>query len=425
MLHAISFASMALTDAWGKAASGNTSVRRQRAEIDGLRTELALLQEELSIKEAPWSRVPARRRPYYSTTQWMQILQLKAARSWSATQVAQRFVVTEETIRSWLRRLDEGGEQGLVRLGEPVNKFPDFVAHLVRHLKMTCPALGKVEIAQMLARAGLHLGVTTVGRMLKRIPTKDDAVAEEVERAAGRVVSAKRPNHVWHVDLTVVPTSSGFWVPWLPHTKPQRWPFCWWVAIVVDHATRLVVGFALFKDQPTSAQVCAFLDRAIKGARATPKYIISDKGKQFFCEAFKSWCRSHTIQPRFGTVGEHGSIAIIERFIRSMKSECTRKIIVPFRMDAMRHEVACFASWYNEYRPHTGLRGRTPLEGYRDLPPANEAPRLEPRERWPRMSRCASPAARSKCKRGTRACLVVSLFDGRSHLPVVGLRRVA
>lgn len=56
-----------------------------------------------------------------------------------------------------MRRLDEGGEASLVKLEEPVNKYPDFVALLVRHLERLSPALGKERIANMLARAGLHL----------------------------------------------------------------------------------------------------------------------------------------------------------------------------------------------------------------------------------------------------------------------------
>ena len=56
-------------------------------------------------------------------------------------------------------------------------------------------------------------------------------------------------------------------------------------------------------------------------------------------------------------MGKSGSIAIVERLIRSMKSECTRRIIVPFRLDAMRHEIGCYATWYNEFRPHSGLGG--------------------------------------------------------------------
>ena len=79
-------------------------------------------------------------------------------------------MVTADTIRSWLKRVDEQGPNALVQLREPVNKFPDFVRYLVQQLKALCPMLGKVKIAQILARAGLHLGATTVGRMLKEKP---------------------------------------------------------------------------------------------------------------------------------------------------------------------------------------------------------------------------------------------------------------
>jgi len=208
---------------------------------------------------------------------------------------------------------------------------------------MLCPTLGKVRIAQMLARAGLHLSASTVGRMLKRDLSRDD-IAEEMPVASDRVVRARGPNHTWHVDLTTIPTSAGFWVSWFPHARVQSWPFSWWVAIALDHASRQVVGFAVFKRRPTSAQVCAFLGRAIKRAGSKPKYIIADKGKEFFCKRFKSWCRNCHIRPRFGAVGEHGSIAVIERLIRSMKSECTRQVLVPFRLDRMRDELGCYAS---------------------------------------------------------------------------------
>ena len=55
-----------------------------------------------------------------------------------------------------------------------------------------------------------------------------------------RVVTAKAPDEIWHVDLTTVPTAAGFWVPWVPFTWPQVWPFCWWVAVVIDHFSRAV-----------------------------------------------------------------------------------------------------------------------------------------------------------------------------------------
>ena len=115
-------------------------------------------------------------------------------------------------------------------------------------------------------------------------------------------------------------------------------PFCWWAAVVIDHFSRRVYGFALFTKMPTSADVCAFLDRVTKRTGKKPKHIITDKGRQFFCETFKAWCRTCGIRPRFGAVGKHGSIAVLERFFRSMKTECTRRILVPFgtRRDAIR-----------------------------------------------------------------------------------------
>ncbi len=391
VLHTLSLAATALTAAWSSAATSRSSRHRERAERERLRVEIAELTEDLEIKDARWPRAPARRRPYYGPVQRMRILQLRTTRGWSARQTADRFLVTEETIASWIRRLDEGGERALVQIDEPVNKFPEFVVYLVRHLKVLCPSLGKVRIAQMLARAGLHLGATTVGRMLKRDLSKGDVAAEEPASTAGKVVTAKRPNHIWHVDLTTVPTNAGFWVPRRPFSKHQRWPFSWWIAVAVDHASRLVVGFAVFKRRPTSLEVYSFLGLVMRRVGSKPKYLISDKGKEFFCWPFKSWCQRKGIQPRYGAVWEHGTIVIVERLIRSMKSECTRRIFVPFGMTAMRSELSSWATWYNEHRPHQGIGGQTPLEVHESKPAANEEPRFEPRAKWPAKSRCARP----------------------------------
>ena len=50
---------------------------------------------------------------------------------------------------------------------------------------------------------------------------------------------------------------------------------------------------------------------------------------RFDCQTFCNWCQAKCIKIRFGKIGEHGSIARVERFHRSMKDECTRRIIVP------------------------------------------------------------------------------------------------
>ncbi len=418
VLHAISIAGIALTRAWGSAATSRNRKTSLLAELDRAKTEIALLNEELTIKNDRLARVPSRRRPHYRPTDRMRILQLKAARGWSTAQTSEAFAVSEDTIATWLRRIDEDCERELVQTVEPVNTYRDFVGDLVRRLKAMCPPMGKKRIAQVVARAGLHLGTTTVGRMLREQPDAQEPAEEalDIEESVSGTITAKRPNHIWHVDLTVVPITAGFWVPWMPFSKLQCWPFCWWVAVAIDQFSRRVMGFAFFAKAPTSTDICQFLDRASKRAGTNPTHIIADKGSQFFCETFKNWCRTRGVRPRFGAVGKHGSIAIVERFIRSMKTECTRRIIVPLRLNEMRKELGWYANWYNEHRPHQALDGLTPAEVYDDTGAPSQVVQFEPRLR--------RPVASDRRKRA-RLQLVVKFVEGRRHLPIVELTRAA
>jgi len=43
-----------------------------------------------------------------------------------------------------------------------------------------------------------------------------------------------------------------------------------------------------------------------------------------------------------GAVGQYGSIAVVERFIRTMKDECTRCVIIPHRREDMRRELGLY-----------------------------------------------------------------------------------
>jgi hypothetical protein len=206
VLHAISLAHFSLTYTRSWAANSWNARIRLKQENDRLQAELALLREEMRIKDARMLRVPAQRRPHYPPTERLAILELRAARGWSRSQTARCLLVTTATVCSWMGRLDEEGPRAIVQVRDPVNKFPDFVAYIVRRLKVLCPSMGKAKIAQVLCRAGLHLGSTTVQRMLDRQPRPRPT---PVSSSFPRVVTAKRPDHVWHCDLTTVPASFG------------------------------------------------------------------------------------------------------------------------------------------------------------------------------------------------------------------------
>jgi hypothetical protein len=63
-----------------------------------------------------------------------------------------------------------------------------------------------VKLAQILARAGLHLGSTTIRRMQRDTQWPEPRKAVQ---PAPRIVTARKPNHLWHVDLRPCPLHSA------------------------------------------------------------------------------------------------------------------------------------------------------------------------------------------------------------------------
>jgi transposase InsO family protein len=362
----MSLAQQVLVTTRGWAAHSSNGRVRLAARNDQLEQEIALLREDLRIKDARLAKIPAPQRPHYQPSERLAILELRAARGWSLAQTARMFHVTPTTIASWMNRLDEEGPAALLRVREPVNKFPDFVRYSVQRLQTLCPRLGKVKIAQMLARAGLHLGVTTIGRMRRQPPAPAPRPRVETMPSAKRV-TAKYPNHVWQ----------------------------------------------------------CFLGRLIGALGTAPKYLVSDHGVQFTAQPFKDWCQRHDIQQRFGAVGKRGSIAVIERFWRTLKDGCSRVLpVVPLLRRQFQREIALFLSWYNE-RPHMTLKGATPDEVYFGRRPACRSPRFEPRPGWPRAAPCARPPVLLKGQAGADLDFNVKFVAGRRHLPRLTVTRAA
>jgi hypothetical protein len=69
VLHAISLATAVLTAARARASSQDLRAKLERAE-----QEIALLREELDLKDSRWIRLSPRRRPHYTPVQRMRIL---------------------------------------------------------------------------------------------------------------------------------------------------------------------------------------------------------------------------------------------------------------------------------------------------------------------------------------------------------------
>src|SRR5690606_10058727 len=135
---------------------------------------------------------------------------------------------------------------------------------------------------------------------------------------------------------------------------------------------------------------------------------------------YLDWCERRGIQPRFGALDKKGALAIAERFILSLKTEALRRILVPMSLQAMREQVIAYANWYNGWRPHQALGGRTPDEVCFALRPARDGPRFETRRSYP-----APAGVELRAEAGTALSLVVHHEQDFSHLPTVVLRPAA
>jgi hypothetical protein len=83
LLHVISLAQFAAACTQGWAANSINARIRLKAELDRAHQEITLLCEKLRIKDARMARIDAHRRPHYTPTERLAILELRAARRWS------------------------------------------------------------------------------------------------------------------------------------------------------------------------------------------------------------------------------------------------------------------------------------------------------------------------------------------------------
>ncbi|MCA9626422.1 MAG: transposase [Myxococcales bacterium] len=424
LVHSIALARIILLQVLSGFENGRAPRARLLSEVERLRARIAQLETEIAIKDRRMAQLAPARRPHYSPTDRLQILLLMAATGWTFAETARRFMVSAQTIANWKKRLEEQGEAALVRLAVPVNRFPNYVREVVRGLKQSFPSMGRQRLADTLAREGLALAASTVRRMTLEVPQtsdepnpsdSDESVPDkptQPSRSKPTGITARYFGHVWHCDLTVVPTALGLWLPWFPFCVWLGWPFAYWVAGVVDQYSRAPIKLKAFRQQPSSRDVRRFLKSAIKEAAKAPKHLISDRGVQFR-EDYRAWCLCLGIKPRWGAVGSHKSIAIIERFWRSMKAECCRQTLMPLKPSIMQAELDCYAAWFRLHRPHRALQGITPDERMADKVP--NVVRFEPR---PRMPIRGDP---NRVCRVSSVELKIESFAGREHLPVIHL----
>jgi transposase InsO family protein len=129
---------------------------------------------------------------------------------------------------------------------------------------------------------------------------------------------------------------------------------------VLDVFSRTLVATLSCIGQPTAMFATRLLDVAIRNAGRAPKHSISDQGVQFKSKRFQMWLRRRGIKHRYGALGQHGSIAILERAWRTMKASIPWTWCIFATPASVECHVEVFRRWYNAERPHTTLKGKSP-----------------------------------------------------------------
>jgi transposase InsO family protein len=192
---------------------------------------------------------------------------------------------------------------------------------------------------------GVFVAASTVRNILLRpIPPRSSLEPAAVKQEANpRQIAARYPNHVWSVDRTRV---------WRWHVWPT------WVLVAIDHFSRRVVAVCALEGPNAGWVVEALEDAFLR--HGAPGHIISDQEGVFVSEVFAVLLGDWNIKQRFGAVGKHGSIAVTERAILTLKQEWLRRVPVIRGLDHLSQLLDDFSEYYNHWRGHSTIGGAVP-----------------------------------------------------------------
>jgi len=278
-------------------------------EILFLKDRVYQLEMQLSIFQKHLAKKG--KKPRYEVRERLLILWHMEAFQIPRRKVSRHFGIARSTLYRWLRKIEDQKPSGA-----PVNKTPVEIASLVWAITKANLSWGRIRVANQLKLLNIFLCASTVRNVLQRpkprnTPTAPAITDKTQEKTESRSIPASYPNHVWSVDTTKVLC----WGLWPIH-----------VCVAIDHFSRKVVCVAPLEG-PNAGWIIDALERAIQ-KHGAPKHIISDQASVFIGDALAELLKHWNIKPRFGAVGKHGSIAVTERVIKTLKYE-----VAPMRTD--------------------------------------------------------------------------------------------
>ena len=277
------------------------------------------------------------------------------------TELCRRFGISTKTGYKWLKRFEEGGENGLKDLPtiakEVRNKTDDKTQRRLIRLKNRYKSWGAKKIHTLYKRKypGEYVpSRNTIENLFKREgfvkKKRNKAVCANIKPVK---VKANKPNVLWTVDF------KGWW--WT--SKKERCE----PLTVRDECSKLILAIEVPEKGNMSCVKAVF--EALFRKNGLPEYIRSDNGPPFgnvlnmwgFTK-LTVWWISLGIKIDRSAPGHPEHNGSHERMHKDIKKELQNKVIG----DLKRHQ-KMFDKWkkeFNEVRPHEALGMKTPKECY-------------------------------------------------------------
>ena len=159
-----------------------------------------------------------------------------------------------------------------------------------------------------------------------------------------KLPAATRPNERWSMDFMSDEFEDG---------RALR------LLNIVDDFTRESPAVEVGRSLP-AGRVIECLERAGEDY-GFPATIVVDNGPEFASKALHAWAYRHAIQLHFIEPGKPVQNAFVESFNGTCRNECLNQELFVDEVDA-QEKIENWRRHYNEERPHSAHRNRTPAE---------------------------------------------------------------
>jgi putative transposase len=129
---------------------------------------------------------------------------------------------------------------------------------------------------------------------------------------------------------------------------------------IVDNFSRYCHGIPIAKSF-TALSVVQVMENLKVFHKVTPKRIQVDNGSEFISKEFDRWAHENNVTLDYSRPGKPTDNAYIESFNGSFRDECLNTNWF-LSLDDATQKIQAWKQEYNEFRPHSSLKGLTPDE---------------------------------------------------------------